>query len=126
MMTRETFLAAFDTDRWLTGPDVLAHLEASGFWDPWWRQASQAAKLASVAQVCWRCHDDDGLPFIAAIDRGEGSTRTLMDKPCAALTSEEAQEVRRYFLAMAWYERWAAAIARPWRYGLKVRASCHR
>ncbi len=48
MMTRETFLAAFDTDRWLTGPDVLAHLEASGFWDPWWRQASQAAKLVTV------------------------------------------------------------------------------
>jgi hypothetical protein len=52
MMTRQAFLAAFDADRWLTGPEVLECLEQRGFWDPWWQKASQAAKLAYIANVC--------------------------------------------------------------------------
>ena len=31
MMTQQAFLAAFDVDRWLTGPELLQRLDQGGF-----------------------------------------------------------------------------------------------
>jgi hypothetical protein len=111
MMTRTRFLAAFDAERWLTGPEVLDRLDQADFWPAWWRRASQALKLAYVASVCWRTVGEDGLPVILAIDRGEGETHTIMYKPRAALTAGDYVEVRRFFDGLARYERRAATIA---------------
>jgi hypothetical protein len=58
--------------------------------------------------VCWRTRDDDGLPFVVAIDRGEGERRAFVYKACAALT---LNEVHKYFLALGRYEERAADIA---------------
>jgi hypothetical protein len=85
-------------------------LDEVAFWDLWWQQASQAAKLAYVASICGRCRDENGPPSIAAIDRGEAPIRTLMYKPYSALTPEDYAEVKRYFLAMAQYEHRAADL----------------
>ena len=96
--------------RWVTGEGAIEQLDQADFWDLWWQQASQAAKLAYIASVCWRCQDEDDLPFIVAIDRNEGATRTLMYKPCGALTAEDYAEVKAYFLALSRYESRAADI----------------
>jgi hypothetical protein len=101
MMSLQQFKRAFDPARWISGAEVIARLDTLNYWEDQWREASIAAKAAYVSRQCQRWRDQEGMPLIVSLERGEGEERTTYYKPEIGMTPEDYREAQSYYYQAA-------------------------